>query len=75
MSSSRGGIGSTLTSGIQDIAAILPLLGRAMFGPSQLSTYSGLSLRGIDTYVDLRKSGGGQGGIQDIGRLLLIREY
>ena len=27
MSSSKGGIGSTLTSGIQDIAAILPLLG------------------------------------------------
>ena len=27
MSSSHGGIGSTLTSGIQDIAAILPLLG------------------------------------------------
>ena len=56
--SSGGRIGSTLTGRIH-IAAILPLLGRAMFGPSQLSTYTRVSLRSSNTYVHLRKSWGG----------------
>jgi hypothetical protein len=44
-----------------------------MFGASQLCTYTRISLRSINTYVYLRKSRGGQRGIQDIGCLLLIR--
>ena len=54
--SSSGGIGSTLTGGIQDIAAILPLLGTEQCS-DQVS-----SLRSGYTYVDLWKSQDGQCG-------------
>ena len=48
---------------------------RAMFDPSQLSSYTRISLRSSNSYVYLRKSRGGQRGIQDIGCLHLIQGY
>ena len=72
MLSGSGGIGSTLTSGIQDIAAILPLLS-TLCGASQLCIYTRIYLRSSNTYVYLRKPRGGyRGGFKT---LLLVRRY
>ena len=69
MTSSGGGIGSTLTGGIQDIAAILPLLGTEQ---CSVQVSSALTRGCSNTYVYIRKFRDVQCGFQDIGCLLLI---
>ena len=75
MSLSGGGIGSTLTGGIQDIAAFVPLLGTTMLDPCELGAYTRISLRCISTHVDLWKSQGSQRWIQEVACLLRIQRY
>ena len=73
MSSSGGGIGATLTGGIQDISGILPLLGTEQCSVQVSSAltqgYLYAAAAPMSIFGSLR---GGRCGIQDIDCLFLI---